>query len=75
MRKLIIISSLLLMLFQHVIAQNPEPVDATTGVKNIDISKIDKFAGTWEWKSDQEQFLLVLNRKNFGSGIFMLNGY
>ena len=36
---------------------------------------MDKYAGTWEWKSGNSSFTIVLKRKQIATGVYLLNGW
>ena len=44
-------------------------------VDNLNLALMDKYAGTWEWKSGTSSFTLVLKKQQIATRLQILNGW
>lgn len=53
-------------------AQDPKVFDP---IRDLNILEMNKYVGTWEWKSNNTSFILVLKKWKAGENLYLINGW
>ncbi|WP_426330133.1 DUF6705 family protein [Pedobacter sp. R-06] len=72
MKKTFLIFGIILLLYNCAGAQQYDDSDP---LNKLDTVQMNKFAGTWQWKSRDTSFTLLLKKWKAGEGLYMVVGW